>query len=96
MGISSLFVPLLRSLAEWEMHFAIDISRLPALASAASPAPRHFQLNPPGPRFFGRISASLPRPAPNAFGAGASLAPPNSPKLLVAIVKPYRLHNTKH
>jgi hypothetical protein len=32
MGISSLFVPLLRSLAEWEMHFAIDISRLPALA----------------------------------------------------------------
>ena len=32
MGISSLFVPLLRSLAEWEMHFAIDISRLPAPA----------------------------------------------------------------
>jgi hypothetical protein len=32
MGIGNLFVPLLRSLAEWEMHFAIDISRLTALA----------------------------------------------------------------
>jgi hypothetical protein len=55
-----------------------------------------FSTQPSGPRFLGRIFASLPRPAPNAFGAGASLAPPNSPKLLVAIVKPYRLHNTKY
>src|SRR5438876_9754653 len=30
--ISSLSVPLLRSLAEWEIHFAIDISLLTALA----------------------------------------------------------------
>jgi hypothetical protein len=34
-----------------------------------------FSTQPSGPRFFRRISASLPRPAPNAFGAGASLAP---------------------
>jgi len=44
MEISSLFVPLLRSLAEWEMHFAIDISRLTALAIRRL-ASRAFQQN---------------------------------------------------
>ena len=53
--------------------------------------------------FNSTLRAAVPwanfRVAPSASiaaDAGASLAPPNSPKLLVAIVKPYRLHNTKY
>ena len=37
MGNQQPFVPLLRSLAEWEMHLAIDISRLTALATRRLP-----------------------------------------------------------
>jgi len=53
--------------------------------------------------FNSTLRAAVPwanfRVAPSASiaaDAGASLPPPNSPKLLVAIVKPYRLHNTKY
>ena len=54
-----------------------------------------FQLNPPGRGPSGEFSPVTPSASITA-DTGASLAPPNSPKLLVAIVKPYRLHNTKH
>ena len=53
--------------------------------------------------FNSTLRAAVPwanfRVAPSASiaaDAGASLAPPNSLKLLVAIVKSYRLHNTKY
>ena len=54
-----------------------------------------FSTQPSGPRFDARIFASLPRPVSQRMQALRSLLQIR-PKLLVAIVKPYPLHNTKY
>ena len=54
-----------------------------------------FSTQPYVPLFFGRSSASLDWPAPNAFGAALRSLLEIRPNFPVAISKPYVLHNTK-